>query len=41
MRKEEEAGNIRFYDFCLPEQSPHILKPYFLGSGWTWPADEK
>ena len=32
---------VRYYSVWLPEQSLHVLKPYFLRSGWTSPSDGK
>ena len=34
-------GGICYYDICLLEQLLRILKPYFVGSAWTSPADGK
>jgi len=40
-KRKEKDGGICYYDICLLEQLLCVLKPYFLGSGWTSPADGK
>lgn len=39
--RQRKWGDIYYYGVCPPEQSLCVLKPYFLGNGWTLPTDGK